>query len=63
MSEEQSTDQDENSLNRSHDAAAAKAEEAADAKAEELRAAAQSKSEQGKSSLGCLPPDEDADSK
>jgi hypothetical protein len=62
MSEEPSTDQDENSLNRSHNAATAKAEEAADAKAEKLRTAAQSKSEQGKSSLGSLPADEDSDS-
>lgn len=37
------------------DAAKQEAEEAANAKAEELRAALQSKSEQGQSSLGALP--------
>ena len=37
------------------DAAKQEAEEAANAKAEELRAALQSKSEQGQSSLGSLP--------
>jgi hypothetical protein len=38
---------------------AQKAEEASEAKAEELRTALQSKGEQGKSSLGYLPIDED----
>ena len=41
------------------DAATQEAEEAANAKAEELRAALQSKSEQGQSSLGSLPVPED----
>jgi hypothetical protein len=59
MSDEQSTNEDENSVNRSHDTATTKAEKAADAKAEELRLAAESKSEQGRSSLGSLPADED----
>jgi hypothetical protein len=45
--------------NSSDDAAAQKAEEASEAKAEELRTALQSKSEQGKSSLGSLPVNED----
>jgi hypothetical protein len=41
------------------DAAKQKAEEASKAKADELRTAIQSKAEQGQSSLGFLPPDED----
>jgi hypothetical protein len=62
MSEEQSIDHNKHSLNQSHDGATQKAEEAAQAKAEELRTAAQSKCEQGKSTLGHLPADEDTDS-
>ena len=45
------------------DAATLEAEEAANAKAEELRAALQSKSEQGQSSLGSLPVPEDKKSR
>lgn len=45
------------------DAATQEAEEAANAKAEELRAALQSKSEQGQSSLGSLPVPEDKKSR
>jgi hypothetical protein len=41
------------------DAAKQRAEEASKAKAEELRTAIQSKVEQGQSSLGSLPPDDD----
>ncbi|MBV8584788.1 MAG: hypothetical protein JO308_00750 [Verrucomicrobia bacterium] len=58
MSEEQSTNEDKHALNQSQDSATQDAEEAAKAKAEELRTAAQSKCEQGKSSLGSLPADE-----
>jgi hypothetical protein len=43
----------------SDDAAAQKTVGASEAKAEELRIALQSKGEQGKSSLGSLPVDED----
>jgi hypothetical protein len=45
--------------NLPEEGAARKAQAAAEAKAEELRAALQSKGEQGKSSLGDLPVDPD----
>jgi hypothetical protein len=58
--EEPAPEEDAQSPSKSSDGAAAeKAEEASEAKAEELRTALQSKSEQGKSSLGSLPADED----
>jgi hypothetical protein len=44
------------------DAAKQRAEEASEAKAEELRTVIQSKVEQGQSSLGSLPPDDDKNS-
>ncbi|MBV8101931.1 MAG: hypothetical protein JOZ31_22525 [Verrucomicrobia bacterium] len=47
----------------SHDAASQYAQEAAKAKAEELRAALQSKSEQGQSTLASLPACEDKKSR
>ena len=59
MNEKKSTKKDKASLTKSDDAATQKAEEAAEAKAEELRTALQSKGEQGKSSLGSLPVDEE----
>jgi len=59
MNEGRSTKKDKKSASKSDDAATQKAEEAAKAKAEELRTALQSKGEQGKSSLGSLPVDED----
>jgi hypothetical protein len=59
MSEGRSTKKDKKSASKSDDAATQKAEEAAKAKAEELRTALQSKGEQGKSSLGSLPVDEE----
>jgi hypothetical protein len=59
MNEGRTTKEDEESASKSDDAASRKAEEAAQAKAEELRTALQSKGEQGKSSLGSLPVDEE----
>ena len=59
MKERRTTNKDKESVGESDDAATQKAEEAAEAKAEELRTALQSKGEQGKSSLGSLPIDED----
>jgi hypothetical protein len=59
MNERRSSKKDKKSPSRSDAAATQKAEEAAEAKAEELRTALQSKGEQGKSSLGSLPVDED----
>jgi hypothetical protein len=60
MNEEPTPEKDPKSPSKSSDdAAAQKAEEASEAKAEELRTALQSKGEQGKSSLGSLPVDED----
>jgi hypothetical protein len=59
MKEGRTTRKDKASAGKSDDAATQKAEEAAQAKAEELRTALQSKGEQGKSSLGSLPIDED----
>jgi hypothetical protein len=60
MNEKPITKKHPKSLNKSSDdAATQKAEEASEAKAEELRTALQSKGEQGKSSLGSLPVDED----
>jgi hypothetical protein len=59
MNEGRSIKKDKKSASKSDDAATQKAEEAAKAKAEELRTALQSKGEQGKSSLGSLPVDED----
>ncbi|MFY9986345.1 MAG: hypothetical protein WAK31_16395 [Chthoniobacterales bacterium] len=59
MNEERSTKKDEKSTSSSDDTATQKAEEAAEAKAEELRTALQSKGEQGKSSLGSLPVDDE----
>jgi len=47
----------------STDSVARSAEEAAKAKAEELRAALQSKSEQGQSTLASLPPPEERKSR
>jgi hypothetical protein len=54
-----SAKKEKGSRSKSDEAARRKAEEAAKAKAEELRTALQSKGEQGKSSLGSLPVDED----
>jgi hypothetical protein len=62
MSEDQSTKRYENSPSQSQNGAAQKAEEAGQAKAEELRTAAQTKCEQGKSTLGSIPADEDTSS-
>ena len=59
MKEGRTTRKDKASAGKSDDAATQKAEEAAQAKAEELRTALQSKGEQGKSSLGSLPIDDD----
>jgi hypothetical protein len=59
MNEERTTRKDQAAPGKSDDAATQKAEAAAQAKAEELRTALQSKGEQGKSSLGSLPDDED----
>jgi hypothetical protein len=59
MNEGRTTKKDKESAGKSDDAATQKAEEAAQAKAEELLTALQSKGEQGKSSLGSLPDDED----
>jgi hypothetical protein len=59
MNEGRTTRKDKESGGKSDDATTQKAEEAAQAKAEELRTALQSKGEQGKSSLGSLPDDED----
>jgi hypothetical protein len=60
MNEEPTPKKDTKSPGKSsNDAAAQKAEEASEAKAEELRTALQSKGEQGKSSLGSVPVEED----
>jgi hypothetical protein len=59
MNEGRTTNKNKESAGKSDGAATQKAEEAAQAKAEELRTALQSKGEQGKSSLGSLPIDED----
>jgi hypothetical protein len=58
MKKPQSMEKQE-SPKESTDAATQQAEEAANTKAEELRAALQSKSEQGQSSLGSVPLPED----
>jgi hypothetical protein len=58
MKKPQSIEKQE-SPKESTDAATRHAEEAANTKAEELRAALQSKSEQGQSSLGSVPLPED----
>jgi hypothetical protein len=59
MNEEPTPEKDTKSPSKSCDDATRKAEEASEAKAEELRTALQSKGEQGKSSLGSLPVEED----
>ncbi|MBV8816584.1 MAG: hypothetical protein JO271_19020 [Verrucomicrobia bacterium] len=55
MKKKQSIERRQESPDEPNDAASETAEEAARAKAEELRAALQSKSEQGQSTLGSLP--------
>ena len=55
MKKKQSIQKRQESTNESTDSLARSAEEAAKTKAEELRAALQSKSEQGQSTLGSLP--------
>jgi hypothetical protein len=59
MKKKRSRGREAESTPDSEDAAKQRAEEASKAKAEELRTAIQSKAEQGQSSLGFLPPDED----
>jgi hypothetical protein len=63
MKKKQSIERRRQSPTDATDAATKEAKEAANAKAEELRAALQSKSEQGKSSLGSLPVPEDKKSR
>jgi hypothetical protein len=59
MKKKQSNSMSHRSPNRATDAATRKADEAAKAKVEEHRTALQGKGEQGKSSLGSIPSDEE----
>lgn len=59
MKKGRTNNKDKASTDKSDETATQKAKEAAQAKAEELRTALQSKGEQGKSSLGSLPDDEE----
>jgi hypothetical protein len=59
MKKKQSETKSRRSANKATNAPAQKADEAAKAKVEELRTALEGKGEQGKSSLGSIPSDEE----
>lgn len=62
MNEKASRKKGKRPRSKSEEVAKEKAKEAAEAKAEELRTALQSKGEQGQSSLGSIPVDEEKSS-